>query len=402
MIEFITQTYHRLIEELSVKTHRYLFKDFKINNRLTGLIGPRGVGKTTLLLQYIKEYLYQDGKAFYFSADNMYLNQHSLLQFVTTLYQNEGYRYFFIDEIHKYLNWNQELKNLYDAFPNIKIIFSGSSMMHLLDGAYDLSRRATIYKLNGMSFREYLNITRNEEHSSLTLESILTDGKTHGKKIGRIEKIFPLFQEYLKIGYYPFFFEDAHSYYEKIIRVIDKTIFEDIANFYKLKTPNLHIFKKLLSYLASIKPGEINTQNLSKYLEIDHKTTFHYLEILSTVGLTRFLDPIGGGGQRVRKPAKIFLHNTTLMHALSCYLGHSCEKGTVRELFFIQSMIDGSNRLFYSQKGDYCTEKIVFEIGGKSKTKKQIQDIENAYLVKDDILIQTAKELPLVYFGFLY
>ena len=153
MLSFIIDTFHRLINELDITTSRYLYPIFNIKNRLTGLIGPRGVGKTTMLLQYIKNELYQDGKAFYFTADLVYFRQVSLLEFVSDLHQREGYQIFFIDEVHKYHNWNQELKNLYDSFPNLKFVFSGSSMLDLISASHDLSRRAKMYHLHGMSFR---------------------------------------------------------------------------------------------------------------------------------------------------------------------------------------------------------------------------------------------------------
>lgn len=403
MKTFILQTFNRLIEELDVKTVRYLYPAFSIKNRLTGIIGPRGVGKTTLLLQYIKQHLYAEGKTIYFSADLVYFNQNTLLEFVSQLYQLEGYRIFFIDEIHKYQNWIQELKNLYDAFPKMKIIFSGSSMMHIVEGSHDLSRRASIYRLNGMSFREYLNFKQNLSLEPIPFHSLLQNSKGYSKQLGSLEKIMPAFNEYLRLGYYPFVFEDKQSYYEKILRIVDKTIYEDIASFYNLKTPNLHYFKKLLSYLASIPPGEVNTNNLATSIGLDHKTVFHYLQILCTVGLVRFLEPFQGGSQLLRKPLKIFVHNTTLMHALEQYLGQEVKKGTIRELFFIQSLADSNIELFFSKLGDYCTREGVFEIGGKNKTDRQLRNTtQKSYLIKDDILMPVGNEIPLHYFGFTY
>lgn len=403
MNEFIIQTFHRLIEELNTETTRYLYPFFSIKNRLTGIIGPRGVGKTTLLLQYIKNNLYSEGKTIYFTADLVYFNQTTLLEFVTKLYNYEGYRIFFIDEIHKYKNWIQEVKNLYDAFPSMKIIFSGSSMMHIVEGSHDLSRRATLYRLGGMSFREYLNFKQKLSLDPIDYTSLMKNYKKFGGKLGLIEKIIPAFHEYLRLGYYPFVFEDEQSYYEKILRIVDKTIYEDISNFYNLKTPNLHYFKKLLSYLASIPPGEVNTNNLSNNLGLDNKTTFHYLQILNTVGLARFIEPFEGGSQILRKPSKIFLHNTTLMYALETYLGQDVKKGAVRELFFIQSLMDANLDIFFSKQGDYRTKDAVFEIGGKNKTNRQIQTVEeNCYLIKDDILVPAGNEIPLFYFGFTY
>ena len=397
MHRFILETYRRLIEELSLTKTRFLYPLFHIRNRLTGLIGPRGVGKTTLMLQYIKKELYKEGKCFYFTADNIYFQEITLLEFVSNLYQNEGYRIIFIDEIHKYQNWNQELKNLYDSFPSIKIVFSGSSMLDLVKGSYDLSRRAVLFHLPGLSFREYLNFVGDFDLNPISLETLLQEPPQLD-----VPRLLPHFQDYLRHGYYPFVLEDVHSYYEKLTRVIDKTIYEDIANYYNLKTPNLHYFKKILTYLASIPPGELVIHHLAQNLGVDDKTTQHYLSILESVGLVREIYPIGGGGKRIRKPSKIFLNNTTLMHTLQQYLEQPISKGMERELFFVQSFQDAGIELFYSNEGDFQTMKVVFEIGGKNKTRRQLKEAKKpSYLVKDDILTPLKGEIPLFMSGFI-
>lgn len=399
MIRFIYETFHRLINELSITHTRYLYPSFNINNRLTGLIGARGVGKTTLFLQYIKNNLQASEKAFYFSADLMYFQEASLLEFVADLHQVKGYNIIFIDEVHKYRQWSLELKNLYDAFPSLKLVFSGSSMLDLVEGSGDLSRRAKLYQLQGMSFREYVNFVTNKNYAPVAISDLFT----HQNALSSIPQVLPLFRQYLENGYYPFIFEDVHSYYEKLTRIIDKSIYEDIANFYQLKAQNLYQFKRLLTYLGSIPPGEINIHNIGNNLGIDDKTAEHYLTILNSAGLVRFLYPYGGGSKTLRKPQKIFLNNTTLMHTLRQYHGHEINKGTERELFFIQAMQNAGQEMYFSNTGDFCTEKEVFEIGGKNKGRKQLRGIKGAsYVVKDDILVPFEGEIPLFYFGFLY
>lgn len=342
-------------------------------------------------------------ECFYFTADHIYFRQTTLLEFVATLHTKEGYQTIFIDEVHKYANWNQELKNLYDSFPSLKIVFSGSSMLDIVKGSYDLSRRATLFHLHGMSFREYLNFASDLDLEVLPFEQILQEPRLATEKTNEIKKILPHFQDYLKQGYYPFVFEDVHSYYEKLVRVIDKTIFEDIANFYNLKTPNLQYFKKMLTYLASIPPGELNIHNLAQNLGIDDKTAQHYLTILASVGLTREVYPNEGGGQRIRKPSKIFLNNTTLMHTLQQFIEQPISKGSEKELFFIQSLQDAGIELFYSSEGDFKTKQGIFEIEGKSKTRRQLKQVkEPSYLVKDDILTPLKGEIPLFMTGFCY
>ena len=403
MFRFIKETFQRLIEELTLSKTRYLYPSFHIRNRLTGLIGPRGVGKTTLLLQYIKNELIQEGKCFYFSADLVYFQNSSLLEFISDLHQIEGYQIIFIDEIHKYHRWNQELKNLYDSFPSLKIVFSGSSMLDLVKGSYDLSRRAKLYRLHGLSFREYLNFALDLNLESIPFLELIKKPVTFMNQLKEVKRLLPHFENYLRHGYYPFVFEDLHSYYEKVSRIIDKTIFEDIANYYSLKTPNLHYFKKILTFLASIPPGDLNIHNLAKNLGVDHKTAEHYLTILASVGLIREMRPYEGGSNSIRKPAKILLGNTTLIHTMQQYLGKAISKGTERELFFIQSLQDAEIDLFYSKEADYRTREAIFEIGGKNKTRKQLKELkEPSYLVKDEILYPLKGEIPLLLFGFLY
>ncbi len=403
MYRFITSTFHRLIETLASSQTRYLYPSFNLRNRLTGLIGPRGVGKTTLLLQYIKNELFKEGKCFYFSADLVYFQQTTLLEFVSNLHLVEGYRIIFIDEIHKYQGWNQELKNLYDALPSLKIVFSGSSMLDLVEGSHDLSRRAKLYRLHGLSFREYLNFALNLNLKPIPFQEILDNTTASLSHLKGVERILPHFEDYLKKGYYPFVFEDPHSYYEKVSRVIDKTVFEDIANYYNLKTPNLQYFKRLLTYLASIPPGDLNMHSLAKNLGIDHKTVEHYVGILASVGLIREMRPYEGGGPGLRKPSKILLNNTNLIHTMQQYLGQQPVKGMERELFFIQSLQNADVEIFYSKQAGYRTRQAVFEIGGKNKTRDQLKAIkEPSYIVKDDILHSLKGEIPLFLFGFLY
>src|SRR3990167_9385879 len=227
MDHFLRDTFERLLNQTDLSLKRYLYAEFKLS-RLTGLIGPRGVGKTTLMLQYIKENLIKDQKVFYFSADSIYFHQSTLLEFINDLYNLEGHRIFFIDEIHKYANWNQELKNLYDAFPDIKIIYSGSSTLELVRGSHDLSRRVKLYHLAGMSFREYLNFVEGSAIKPVELPTLFSNPQRFNH-LGMIDTVMGHFKKYLATGYYPFVFEEPHTYYERVIRIIDKIIFEEIG-----------------------------------------------------------------------------------------------------------------------------------------------------------------------------
>jgi len=402
MIDSLHLIFQRLINDVRTKHYRFLYDKFTIDNRLTGITGARGVGKTTLMLQYIKNNFPNNQNVFYFSADHIYFNSSSIYQFVENLFLTEGINIFFIDEIHKYSNWNQELKNLYDGFPQIKIIFSGSSSLDLVKGTYDLSRRAKLYHLPGLSFREYLNFENNTQLQPILFYDLVNDPISYNEMITTIPKIKGHFQQYLRQGFYPFYTEDPLSYYEKILQIIDKTIYEDIANFYNLKTVNLQHFKRLLNFLASIQPGSSSLHNIGKNLSIDDKTAANYLVNLQETGLVNLIYPLEGGNAALRRPEKIFLNNTNLQYALESRLGSPVEIGAIRELFFIQSTTNADIEVFHTKKGDYQINNHIFEIGGKNKTRAQIKDIDSAFLVKDDTFIAKRGEIPLVYFGFLY
>lgn len=402
MHDSLNLIYNRLIDDISTDHYRYLYDKFNITARLTGLIGARGVGKTTLLLQFIKNNLYSDKNVFYFSADHIYFSSISIYAYVENLYLTEGITIFFIDEIHKYKNWNQELKNLYDGFPKIKIIFSGSSSLDLVKGTYDLSRRAKLHYLPGLSFREYLNFETNSAEKTIQFSDLIKNSRSLDSVIPHIPKIKGHFQKYIQQGFYPFYNEDKLSYYEKLLQIIDKTVYEDIANFYNLKTINLQHFKKILIFLASIPPGNVNVHNIGKNLSVDDKTVTHYLTNLEDTGLINLVYPSGNGNVILRRPEKIFLNNTNLQYALEGHLGSTMEIGTIRELFFIQATKNAGLEIFNGKKGYYQIKDFIFEIGGKNKTHTQIKGETSAFLVKDDILISKTKEIPLIYFGFLY
>lgn len=402
MLINIINTYKRLLQHTNFYHHRYIYKEFNLKNRLTGLIGPRGTGKTTLLLQYIKENLNIDD-CIYTSLDNIYFSQNNLVDFVNELYEYNGVRYFFFDETHKYPNWNQELKNLYDSYPDIKIIFSGSSSLDLIKGAYDLSRRGIIYRIGGMSFREYLLFNNIADIPVITFDEIINNKTKYEVEIGSIKRLLGYFKEYLGKGYYPFLLEDSESYNQKIQRIIEKTIYEDISNHYKLKTENLINFKRIISYMATIPPGELNKNNIAKNIGLDNKTIQNYLEILQETGLIELILKNRSGSQILKKTEKIFLDNPDIYKSTSEEIGFETPIGTLREIYFIKMIQNSLSTIHYSDIGDYIVNNINFEIGGKNKDLKQIkQHLETSFLVKDDIISGNKYEIPLYLFGFLY
>ncbi|MCK5682079.1 ATP-binding protein [bacterium] len=403
MVRNFISTYKRLLRTTDHSCHRYMYDEFNLKNRLTGLIGARGVGKTTLLLQYIKEKIADPDECIYASIDNIYFSNNLLSDFVNELYEEYGVRNFFLDEIHKYPDWNQELKNIYDSYPDCRIVFSGSSSIDLVKGAYDLSRRGVLFRMAGMSFREYLKFNEIAEIAPITLDQLLKDRKDIEDAVASIKKLKGHFKAYLGAGYYPFHLEGKESYRQKVLRIIDKSLYEDIPNFYKLKTENLPCFKRILYYLATIPPGELNRNSLAKNIGIDNKTIRHYLQILHETGLVELLRENRSGSRLLKNTEKMFLDNPDLYSAIIAEIGYKSQTGTIREIFFLKMLKNSGNIVHYSKVGDFIINDTIFEVGGKSKSKKQIKNkLETAYLVKDDILYGSKHEIPLHLFGFLY
>jgi predicted AAA+ superfamily ATPase len=402
MNNFIT-TYKRLLANTRYTHHRYIYNEFNIENRLTGLIGPRGTGKTTLLLQYINEKIDNKNECIYASIDNLYFSKHFLIDFVNELYEDYGVRYYFFDEIHKYSNWNQELKNIYDSYPDIKVIFSGSSSINLIKGTYDLSRRGVLYRIGGMSFREYLLFNDIAAIDVVTLDEIIKNRDKIEEKVAGIRRIKGYFKEYLGSGFYPFYLEDEKTYHQKIIRIVEKTIYEDISNYYKLKTENLSSFKRILSYLSTIPPGELNRNSIAKNIGLDNKTIQNYLNILKETGLVELISEKKSESSILKQTEKMYLDNPDLYKSIIEEIGYESKIGTIREIFFIKMLKNSGNNIYYNKTGDFEINNTIFEIGGKNKTKKQIKNnLHNVYLVKDDILYGNRHEIPLYLFGFLY
>jgi len=404
MLETIRDIYYGLVEEANFDTYRYLYDHFSVSERLTGLVGPRGVGKTTMLLQFIRHRVKDLKQALYMTADHIYFNKLTLFDFVREVHETEGVSLFFIDEVHKYSGWNQELKNIYDALPRVKVVFSGSSSLSLVKGSHDLSRRASIHYLPGLSFREYLVFRTGKPHDKLSFHRVMTKHEDVAAELSHIPRLKGHFRSYLRDGYYPFVFERSARFQKKIGAVIEKTIFEDIANFYRLRTENLHCFKKILYFLATIPPGKVNVHNLAHNLGVDDRTALHYLTILKDTGLVRLLPADATGSALIRRPEKIYLDNPVLYSAICHALDEIPNTGTVRELFFFCALENAGIHVHPARRGgDFRAKRFTFEIGGRNKGTSQVRGSgKSGFVVKDDILVGGRNTLPLYIFGFLY
>jgi predicted AAA+ superfamily ATPase len=403
MIDVLRDIQERLLGALAFSSHRFVFDAFDLEPRLIGLVGPRGVGKTTVLLQLIKEKLLSTRDAFYVSADHIYFTRIGLFDFVRDVYETDGITRFFVDEVHKYNGWAQEIKNIYDSFPDVRIVFSGSSSLSLVKGSYDLSRRALLRHLPGLSFREYLNFRLGTRFAAVSYEDILRNDEPF-REVVEIKGLRGYFNDYLERGYYPFALEGPDYFFDKIRVVVDKTIYEDIANFFPLKTENLRLFKKLLTYLATIPPGALNTHSLARNLGVDDKTADRYLTILIDTGLARALPAAKRGSSPLRKAEKLFLDNPSLHHAMAHELDQPPDAGTLRELFFLNTTANAGIKATYGETiGDVRIGKHSFEIGGRGKGRQQLRGATgDAFVVKDEILTGHGMTIPLYRFGFLY
>jgi len=389
-----------LLQDLSLKK-RYLYEQINFDERLIWIIWPRGVWKTTLLLQYLSTKEISE-KYLYISADNIYFLENNLFEFVSRFYKEYDWKLLIIDEIHKYKNWNQELKNIYDSFPKISIIFSWSSSLDLKIWNYDLSRRASLYYLEWFSLREYINFNYDENLETIKFDDLLSNNFKLSSEISNKISIIKYFKEYLKYWYYPYFIKKDDSEYKKVIETIEKTIFEDISNFYNLKSQNLISFKKILNYLAINPPWTININKISKTLELDNKIISNYLEILEKSGLIRFLLKDSHWYNMMKNTNKLYLDNSVLYYSINLFLNKEVNIWTIRENFILNQVLNSIWNISFSKVWDFKIWENIFEVWWKNKNFNQIKQIENSYLILDDILIWEKNKIPIWLFWFLY
>ncbi len=403
-MNILLETYHRLWTEKKPLYLRQFYADFKMNHPIMGIVGARGVGKTTFLLHFLRENYADSNKALYVSADHLYFAQNSLLSLADIFHKEYAGKIICIDEIHRYRNWNQELKNIYDSYPKLKIIFSGSSSLSLIKGKYDLSRRASLKTMPGFSFREFLEFKLKQSLPLFSLEDLVKDSAKISQQLSKIPKLLGYLKEYLQHGYYPMFTEiaDKQTYQESLISIIDKIIFEDISSFYSLKTKNLNAFRRLIYFIATSAPGTLNINKLAKSIQKDHTTISEYLEMLRESGLLKYLLIDKRGHSLIRNAEKIYLNDTNLLFAINDSLQKETDIGLVREIFIINQLENADYKAYYTKQADLKCDDHIFEIGGQGKSEQKIKNQSNSFLIKDNILVGTPKTIPLYLFGFLY
>lgn len=366
--------------------------------RLICIRGAKGTGKTTLMLQHIKKTFKNLEKVIYVSLDNLYFSDHSLLDFVDSFAKHGG-RFLFLDEVHKYPDWSRTIKNIYDDYPELHVAFTGSSLLEILNARSDLSRRALVYNLQGLSFREYLKLTADADFPILTLDEILKKNEKLSADIVSKIKPFEFFDDYLKFGYYPYFLEGIDDYYTRLNETVNMILEVELPLLRKVEVAYIGKIKKLLSAIGKSAPFIPNTTELSSRIQIARQTLLQYFQYLEESKLIFQVFKKSRGLGNLEKPDKIFLENTNLMYLLG-YI--ETNEGNVRETFAF-NQLSHSHEVLFSEKSDFFVDKkFTFEIGGKNKKRKQIQDIPNSYILADDIEFGTDRRIPLWLLGFLY
>ncbi len=393
------EKYQKKIQNTSTLFVRSFIDDVNWDARLIGIKGARGVGKTTLLLQYMKLHLNNElEKSLYVSLDSVAFANRNLVD-LADQFVKKGGRYLFLDEVHKYANWAQELKNIYDDYPELKVVFTGSSLLEILNARADLSRRALIYTMQGLSFREYLSLETGKPFERLSLAEILNNHLVAAKVINAEIKPFQYFETYLQRGYYPFYKEQPENYAQRIEEIINMMLEIELPLLRGVDLGYTHKVKQLLAIISESVPFIPNVSNLSAKMGINRATLMNYLHYLAEIGLTINLYKDAKGNSKLQKPSKIYLENTNLMYVLS---PSKANNGNVRETFFA-NQLGNKHQLSYHETADFFVdETYTFEIGGKDKSRTQIENLDNAFIVSDTIEYGYQNRIPLWLFGFLY
>ncbi|MBQ6667094.1 MAG: ATP-binding protein [Bacteroidales bacterium] len=397
-IQELVLAYHLLLQNTSTSFHRYLYNDIDWEERLVGVKGPKGVGKTTMLLQHIKEVFHNPDEALYVSLDNLWFTNHSLKDLVQYYYVHGG-RHLFLDEVHYYPHWQTLLKNFYDTYPDLHVVYTGSSMLQLSGAEGDLSRRLLDYTMTGLSFREFLEYEGVSTVEKLSLEELLKNHVRIAYDIkARISSIQPLFEQYLHYGYYPFYKDVRTSFENRLRHVVNHVLDVDYPMVDDVTVSTIRKAKKMLMILAE-SVQQIPTMNtLYSQLETDRIQGLKILYALERAGLLQLLTDDAKSLKVLSRPEKIFLNNPNLMYAL----GDKTNIGTIRETFFFNQVAQVCN-VSYPANGDFLVDKkYLFEVGGAGKSFEQIKDIENSFLAVDNTEIGYRNRIPLWMFGLLY
>ena len=389
-MEQLFEYFKRKLKETPTDLVRYKYNEIEWRGHALGLVGPRGVGKSTMLLQYIKMQL-EEKDTLYVSADHLYFASHTLVDLADRFYKMGG-KHLFIDEIHRYEGWSVEVKQIFDSYSDLQLVISGSSILEITKGMADLSRRVPIYEMQGLSFREYLHLFHGIRTDALPMGRLLR----HDYGIPGVERPLPLFHDYLRRGYYPFGMDAAYDI--ELMQVVAQTMESDIPLYLNTNVSIGRKLKQLLMVVAESVPFKPVMQKLADVTGISRNYIQDYLMYMERAGMIAQLRDAVGGIRGLGKTEKIYLDNTNLIYVLA---PKRADIGNVRETFFMNQLrVVGD--VMCSPVSDFLVDGMTFEIGGRKKGQKQISEIDNAYVVKDDIETGFANVIPLWAFGLLY
>ena len=400
MLEELFAIHREVVATTATEIRRYLYNQIHWTAHAICIFGDRGVGKTTLMCQRLLEEYKTVERALYISADNINVAGRGLFK-IAQEYFSYGGEALFIDEVHKYPDWSIEIKNILDTYKNCRVVFSASSSLDPKKSKADLSRRVVYHQLLGLSFREFLQLSEGVILPTRTFDEILMNHIMIAENMSSI-KILKFFKKYLSHGCYPFFVEGLDDYMSKLNNVIEKVIFEDIAVVFKLRQTTLPVLKKILWLVATSDGLTPNIDNISSSIGVSREVVYNSLEYLGHSGLLLNLYPVAEGMKLIRKPGKIYLNNTNLLWAINGTLKRDSGIGGARETFFANQVMPFHKVNLHPHKDFLVDERYSIEVGGQSKSYDQIKDLDNAYLVLDEIPIGFRNKIPLYLFGFLY
>jgi uncharacterized protein len=386
-----------LLRQVRNKFRRYLHNQINWEQHMIGIKGPRGAGKTTLMLQHLKYDLGLPSDALYITADHSWFYTHTLVDTANDWYKLGG-KILFIDEVHKYPCWSVELKNIYDGLPEMKVIFSASSALEIYRGEADLSRRVVTYLLAGLSFREFLILTSETKFDSVTIEDIKNNHLNLSRTITENFRPLPAFLKYLGTGYLPIIVEGEETYLMKLNQIINTIVDSDLAYIASYNSGTAVKVKKLLGVIAESVPFKPNIAALARKLDLSRDSVYQYIYQLKDARLLNTLSQEGKGVSTLQKPDKIFLENTNLAFALK----ENPDIGNIRETFLFNQLLNAGLKVTFPDKGDFAIDGLTIEVGGKGKDTSQIRHLDDYLIAADDIEIGGGKKVPLWLFGFLY
>jgi predicted AAA+ superfamily ATPase len=396
-MESLLEFQENILRQIKNDFRRYLNDQINWKQRMIGIKGPRGAGKTTLMLQHLKYDLGMPPEALYITADHNWFYNHTLIEAANNWYRQGG-KILFIDEVHKYPKWSVELKNIYDGLPEMQVVFSASSALDIYRGEADLSRRVMTYLLAGLSFREFLIFTNRGNFDAIKIDDIKNDNQSISRMITKDFRPLPAFRKYLEVGYLPIIAEGEDTYLMKLKQVINTIVDIDLAYIASYNSGTAIKVKKLLGVIAESVPFKPNIAALARKLDLSRDSVYQYIYQLRDARLLNTISSEGKGVSTLQKPDKIFLENSNLSFALK----EKPDIGNLRETFVLNQLLNVGLNVSSPVEGDFLTEELIIEVGGKNNNKNQVKHLDNYLIASDDLETGSGNKAPLWLFGFLY